>query len=232
MWLVATSVNNLYITYASQRRHRLAHSSASSSLRFRLIECLSSAFSPRTASCSLEVRSFFIVYFLRLNVVLNPYQDFEISEDTWSTYSSPWCDLYRSVCPSRSPLFLRPGLSTFSIGLHLPRPRSYCRWKITRRGGYCLWNLKSFKKSMWVLTSEIEFLFTLLYHRRAKKQCSFKTQTPTLTIISLYVTESIDWFWDSSNAWIPRNQSIWLIPHQWLWTGFKMQMTVRLFAQW
>ena len=56
-WYTTGSVSNLCITYASQRRHRLAYSSASSSLQFLHIECQSSAFSSRTASCGLEVRS-------------------------------------------------------------------------------------------------------------------------------------------------------------------------------
>ena len=79
----------------------------------------------------------------------------------------------------------------FFIGSHLPRPRRHCRLR-TRKGGYCLRIQKSFKKSMWVLTSEIEFLFIPLYHRRAKKRCSFKTQTRK-SMDSMCVWESFDW---------------------------------------
>ena len=109
-------------------------------------------------------------------------------------------------------------LSTFFLGSHIPRPRSYRHRNRARRGGYCLRIQKSFKKSMWVLTSELEFLFTpqALYHRRSKKRCSFKTQTIRRTIVSLCVP--IKWCWDFSNARIHRIQSIYPIPHQWLWT--------------
>ena len=142
---------------------------------------------------------------------------------------SPWRDIYRSVC--RSPWLVSNARFIYLfIGSHLPRLRGYCRIRIrirTRRGGYWIRIQRTFKKSMWVLTRKMEFLFMpRLYHRRAKKWCSFKTQTPRQIIASLCV--SIDWYWNSSNALIHRIQSTCIIPHHWLWTGLQMMLKIQL----
>ena len=90
MCLVVPSWLGVPSPLLSQRKHRLAYSSAPSSVRFSA----GSAFWPRKLSCGLEVRSIiFIVYFWRIN----PCKDFEISEDR---YFSSWSDIYRSVCSS------------------------------------------------------------------------------------------------------------------------------------
>lgn len=123
------------VTYVSlmlsQQRHRLAYCSAPSSLWFQHIGCLSSGFSPRAASCSLEVRS---IIFHSTFPDTQPCQDFEISEDFRSSESSQICDIYRSVCGS--PLLVSEArLSTFFYRLAftksekmLPLKKTEVRW--------------------------------------------------------------------------------------------------------